>query len=187
MTAIALCYASTPILQLFRKYPLASFVLIVSVGLIEFTVFQIRLGQFSWLWLYAFGYYYTSIESKLKDFVAILSIVALTIILCNISWDIVIDYRHSDNIIFHNIAGVTLCTIGLSVLSHINLSKVVKRIKKLDEYSYSIYLTHHIFIFGAFSLAFENKVLGTSLILILSTVSAYCIICLSNKVKALFF
>lgn len=60
----------------------------------------------------------------------------------------------------------------------------------MDKYSYDIYLTHHIYILGPFSIlnfsAFKGKILGIVIVFLLSTSSGVVLSILCEKIKLFF-
>ena len=85
----------------------------------------------------------------------------------------------------HVFLGITLFCVGRILLSPLSKINWIQRILKLsDKYSYQIYLTHHFFILGPFTLMAltENSWLNVGIILLLTIATAV----LLQKVSAKF-
>ena len=65
MKAIFLCYLITPVLSYLRKWPFIIYVILLLCGITEFCFLHVQQEYFSWMWLYAMGYFF----HLLKDYI----------------------------------------------------------------------------------------------------------------------
>ena len=89
----------------------------------------------------------------------------------------------------HVFLGITLFTFGRVLLSPICKLNPIQRILQLsDRYSYQIYLTHHFFILGPFTLMAltANPYVNVALILFLTVLTAVLLQKISAKISQMF-
>lgn len=153
MTAIMLCYIITPILQFFRRYSSEKMLLFVAV-IFFLDVFWIEKLEniCTWLSIYAFCYFFSSTHVKLQQVITIILLVVAGWMLINFRWNVFMVTSGTYYLFFHVFIGI------LFVISIISLAKLGKwgktpgLVHKIDAYTFPLYLTHHIFILGPFSL-----------------------------------
>lgn len=157
MTAIALCYFFTPVLQFIREKGYISFFLLLLsiIGLFVFFYLKMYLSIFSCLFIYSFVYLFISLRSRKSRRVYVACMLLLFIYVWHvINWDILLDYSNYKNQLFHLLMGVMLVIVPTGVVNYFSLNSVPNFISIFDKYSYYVYITHHIFLLGPFSLAF---------------------------------
>lgn len=141
MTAIALCYVVTPILQQLKDKAGLVFIILLIIGIAEYGWIHFKLNQFAWIWLYAIGYFFTNLScEKLRIWVLsgiIIVAVALTLIL---DWNILLEYDNPLNRLWHDVAGLALCLGGIKLLEQVPLSKLMKVLKPFDANSFYVYI-----------------------------------------------
>lgn len=152
MKAIAVSYLITPILQLGRKYPFCLFTLVLLIGFVEYAYLQINLFMFSWIWLYALGYYFAILTDKVKQIVISFITVLFIALSMNISWYDMLNYDGVYNRVWHDLGGVVLCLGGIIILTLCNITKIPKWIVLFDRNSFYLYITHHIYLIGPLSI-----------------------------------
>lgn len=174
VTAILACYAITPILQLFKKKNNILFIGLIILGMCEYCIFKWQLTRFSWFFLYATGYSCANLSGKIKySFVVILLI--LSVYLCaTIKWDDLLNHTYCSRI-FHDILGLTICLSGILFLEMMQFKRLHSGVVFFDRLSYPIYIVHHIFILGPFSIAYalNYKILNIAIILIVTLVISW--------------
>lgn len=151
ITAIMICYCITPILQHLKQYSNHMLLLLMALGVAQFCWICYDLNKFQWILLYSIGYFYANAQNKFKFIFHIALLLSIIFLLFRIDWQIVCDYSSPINIFLHSILGLILCLDGIVLLKSLPIRKV-RCIEQLDKDSYFIYLTHHVFALGAFSL-----------------------------------
>ena len=147
MKAIFVCYISTPILQFFRKYPLLIYICLIVLGGIEFGLLHILQDLFSWIWLYAIGYFFPLLKKEYKNVLYVVFVLAALIVSGRMTF---FEYNHEIVELWHYIVGIALCLIPISLISKLTI-KDNRWLKELDSYSFYVYITHHIFLVGPLS------------------------------------
>ena len=99
MTAIALCYISTPLLQKIKEkgYVSISLLVLSIIGLLNFLLFDFLLVYFSCLFVYSFCYLFACVKSNLKRIYALSLLGGFIYILTILKWDIILDYTNVIN------------------------------------------------------------------------------------------
>ena len=188
MTAIACCYVTTPVLQKFKRFAPVLLLILLVVGGFEYLYIKRWVFHFSWFWLYAVGYYYACLNRKWHRnlFLALLTIVFL-ILSCKIDKNTVMSFHNLINRAWHDFLGLILCFYGISLLSHFNLTCLRLLVRPIDKYSYYVYITHHVFILGSFSMIpiVYNVFMNVFVILVLTVSSALLLNRLSLQVNSL--
>lgn len=181
MSAIAICYLSTPLLQRFRKssYTLP---LLLIVALLEFSLVRFAEWPFSWLLVYALGYLYASGNKQGRILIVIFMSIALLSSLIFISWDDILRNGLWNQLLHISFGVLTVITFSF-IANCRDFSIFSSRILTVvDRYSYDIYIVHHIFIIGPFSVLFlfASPFVNVVLILGLTFLMAFVL----NKVSA---
>lgn len=189
MTAIAVCYLLTPILQYVRNKGWASISLslLVIYGILNYYVFDISLDLFTCLFIYLFSYLFVSVKPTVKK-IYIIGIICLFIyILSTLKWGILLDYSNGINKIFHVLFALVCVIIPIAFFGRFKKMNVPSFVRLSDRYSYYIYITHHLFILGPFSLAYltSSTMLNLVLIILLTMFSAAFLMYLSKNVNNL--
>lgn len=177
MKAIFLCYLITPVLSYLRKWPFIIYIILLLFGITEFCFLHVQQEYFSWLWLYAMGYFFP----LLKDYIqkALLIVFGLLAIFVSVLMEMQHNIILAD--IWHYTCGLALSLIPIALISMGGVSPVIK---KLDSYSFHIYITHHIYLVGPLSLAtvFESPWIAISVALILTALSSITLKLISDYV-----
>ena len=184
MKAIAICYIITPILQFFRKYVAATFVFLCVIGAVEYIYLQRNLFTFSWLFLYAMGYYYPQLSVTFRRVAwTILSLIVIVLTL-NISWTEILNYDGVYNRCWHDLMGMLICISFIPLIGLFNISKMPVVIKWMDKNSFYLYLTHHIYLVGplSFVLFIPNASLCVAVTLLLILLSSVLLAIVSELI-----
>ena len=96
--------------------------------------------------------------------------------LFSLNWDILLDYSDGLNKFFHVLLALLCVLLPIIISNKINVIKVPYCVSLFDKYSYYVYITHHIFLLGPFSLAFITNSIYINVMIILVA------ICLSSYV-----
>ncbi len=172
MTAIGLCYLITPVLQRMRdKHCRLLWLILITAAIVEYAFARVHLYYFSWCFLYAFGYGYAVISEKFRRIIDVtLLLLVAGFILLELRWEVILEYGSWQNRFFHDMSGLVLLFGGIRVLQGLKLNRVPSVVLRLDKLSYPVYIVHHIFILGPFSLAFltSHKSLNVIIMLTLS-------------------
>ena len=181
MKAIFLCYLTTPLLQFFRKWPLHIYIVLIVFGAVEFGYFRIHIDLFSWVWLYAIGYYFPLLNNICKK----------TISLIFVSFSIAISLKMTLGFdgrliveLWHYITGAALCLLLIPFLTKFVDVKNNDWIKSIDQYSFYIYITHHIYLIGplSFVLFIPNKIVLILVVILLIIISTYLLKKVSDNI-----
>lgn len=156
MTVIALCYLITPVLQLISRYRII-LPLFLFVSLLNFFVFRILVIPYSWFFVYILGYLYATERNRGKililGFVSVLFVWSAVVI----SWDDILIYENVLNQVFHAFSGFMIIICIISIFKRLKLKLNGKILNFTDGHSFEVYLIHHIFILGPFSLMLFTK------------------------------
>lgn len=188
MTAIALCYVVTPILQQLKDKAGLVFIILLIIGIAEYGWIHFKLNQFAWIWLYAIGYFFTNLScEKLRIWVLsgiIIVAVALTLIL---DWNILLEYDNPLNRLWHDVAGLALCLGGIKLLEQVPLSKLMKVLKPFDANSFYVYITHHVYLLGPLAVIplISEPIYAVSSALVLTALSACVLLYISDYMNRL--
>ena len=170
MTAIAICYSLTPVLQYIKNknFTLKSLYSLSTIGLLNFFIFKIYLSIFSPLFIYTFIYLFANINTKQQKIylVGIISFFIYTLV--TINWISILNYTNYLNILFHVSLGLLCVILPINFSNHIKSITVLPIVRLFDKYSYYIYITHHIFILGPLSCAFITNNILYNVFIILS-------------------
>ena len=176
MTAIALCYLVTPLFYTLRKYSTVVLGILVLIGFVQYGFWEIRLFQFSWIYLYALGYFFVEASYRCKTIMLILSVLSFCIALCYIDFSILVQYNNPHNRFFHDVGGFILFFGGYYLIRKLPNSYPCKKVVQyLDNNSFYYYITHHVFIFGMFSMLHvtDIKLINVVFILFATLFTAY--------------
>lgn len=188
VSIIMVCYLITPVLQYFiRKYRLLFVVALIGVYLVYVSYFTFALSYITWLMVYCFAYGIAALYKDMPEFLIFLLGGAFVRLLYFSSWD---------DILRDTLFGVGLHALGgclLFLFLYFLFSTTSWGIKKkdyflwLDKYSFEIYLTHHIFILGPFSLlgSGDYPIFHVGLIVVLTLLSAFLLKWFVDKILLL--
>ena len=128
----------------------------------------------SWVFLYAVGYLYVQLNEKrqrLYEIGLILLEISL-LVLVALRFDIVTNYFHPLNRVFHDASGVFIVILGIKLLSGLHLWIVPKIVDVFDKYSFHVFLVHYFLIAGPFSMAHITPYVFVNVLSIIITVIA---------------
>ncbi len=175
MTAIALCYCFTPTLQLIKsKSNLILPILILVIALNYYLVWAQLAFMFSWILVYAVGYFLANIGYK-KLFIILITILTIALS-CVLEWREILDYFNPKNRLWHDLFGIAYLFNILLFFSNILRLKLPKGIAIIDKYSFHIYIVHYFLLVGPFSMAHHfdniiiNIVISFGLIVVMTTI-----------------
>lgn len=152
MSAIAICYLFVPILQYFRNFSF-SLPLLFIVAALELFFIRFAEWQFSWLLVFALGYFYASDCKRCRMMIALLMTILFLCSLVFVSWNDILQNGFW-NLLLHVSGGVLAVIITTTLSKWFSFSFGKRILKVVDKYSYEVYITHHIFILGPFSMLF---------------------------------
>ena len=181
MSAIAICYLSTPLLQYLRKFSFTLPLLLITSTL-EFCLIRFAEWQFSWLLVYALGYLYASGSKHDRIIIICFISILFSCSLILVSWD---DILHNGlwNRWLHVTSGVLAVVLITALAKYLDFSSGKRILSTIDRYSYEVYITHQILILGPFSILYlsEYHFVNVLLILVLTSLMAYMLHKISNK------
>ncbi|MBQ3658507.1 MAG: acyltransferase [Bacteroidales bacterium] len=184
LTAIAICYAITPVLQWSKKIGnhliWLSVIAVISILVLHPPFYNHLL----WIALYVFGYYIATTEKYERSIFLVLAIGVMVWLLTDFSWDKMINMDCTWSITFHITGAVIIFFVGLLLFNLLKIEQTTKPVKILDKYSFQIYIVHHIIIMQPFSMLniTENIVFNIGIILLYIAFYTFVLTIISNKV-----
>lgn len=181
MKAILLCYLITPVLSFIRRWPLLFSILLLGAGIVEFGCLRIHYEEFSWIWLYSLGYLFPNLKKTSKYVFAgifLLSAIAVSVTRVFVQQRIISD-------VWHYCWGLSLCLLGVLSLKHLTYQGCsAKVISKIDQYSFYIYITHHIYLIGPLAIVpyMPNATVCVMCIVLLTAISSYLLKFMSDQI-----
>lgn len=168
ITSILICYLLTPITErLCEKYGIYFWCAVAFISFIWFWKISYGYNGCLWIFVYFLGYFSRRYIHRIGYILCILSLVLITIYP---SYHI-----HSGNYIdywMHAIGGTWLFLSIYYFSNFINHLPTLKGLNIIDNFSYEIYLTHHIFIQSPFDLINITKYFPVNLVTILASIAA---------------
>lgn len=180
LSVIVFCYLITPILcRLFpsNKDEKSLFYILEIIALVLFL--WTSTSYIVWVMVYLLGYYigryYKEIPIKVIVVIFIGGLLCIPFILNN-------GFNEKCDYILHGIGGSLIFLILYRIYVYYNISRDFFLIKYIDKYSYEIYLTHHLFILGPFSLLFYtiNIYINILIIILMTLISAFLLKYITN-------
>lgn len=160
-------------------------IILLMIGFIQYMFLRYRLFYFSWIFLYAIGYYFALAGKRAKIVFFVCTSVALVFVLSLINWHLILDVSSWQTRALHDLLGFELFIVGVALFS-LHSIKNKYLIKKLDSYTFPIYITHAVFIFGPFSLlGVSNIYVSILLIMAVTLLSAFALDWVSKKITHL--
>lgn len=184
LTAIAICYITTPLLQWFRKYS-GILIWLAVIGFFAVEMLCPRRGfMASWVVLYAIGYYLASIGKREKVLLFALSLLALTWSIAHITWETMINQNDVYNLTMHISGAILILILFLLLFKSFNIVEAPSAIKVVDKYSLYVYIVHHILIMPPFGLIHitSNVYLNILIIVLSVALSAMVLKRISDKI-----
>lgn len=119
MKAIFLCYLITPVLSYLRKWSLGIYILLILCGMTEFCFFHVQQEYFSWMWLYAMGYFFPLLKAYIQKVLFV--VFGLLAIFVSVLMEMPHDLILTD--IWHYTCGLALCLIPIALFSMVGGGK----------------------------------------------------------------
>ena len=168
LTAIAVCYAITPLLQYARALFGKWFICVVALSVFILIYLPQNLAFISsWLILYAIGYFLAAIGKKARVYICFMSVCVLLYLLSSFSWDLMMKVSDSWCITVHMFGAIVIVLVGQLVVTRIRKAEVFQPIKLLDKYSFHIYIVHHILIMPPFGMLHVTDYLILNILIII--------------------
>lgn len=184
MTAIAVCYATTPLLQRFKKFaPYLLLILLVANALI-YMMLKKDIACFTWISLYSAGYSYARL-GRFRKYALCFFSVLFVLLTCYLNWEVILQYDNVLNKAWHGVAGVVFCLLGIKAFSCLPVARLMPAIAPFDKYSFYIYITHHIFILGPLALIphISSTCLAISLVVVSTILSTTVLVMATNYIN----
>ena len=192
---ILLCYFITPILdKYFNNENNLIKLIILIIFLLMLQIFNALNVNIAWISIYIYGFWYSREKNlKIKKNTLIFIFIICVLLL---PFKIIVMYEminlpeiikfYSEHFLnwTHSLLGITMFIILYKLSSKIKW-KDNKIFKFVDKYSYTIYLTHQIFILNSFSILFitNNIFVNILLIIICSFISGVILYYISDFVS----
>ena len=170
LTAIMLCYFITPILQKLKKYSTIFLVVGLILVTLNYAVFKKQITRIDWFFLYSVGYFYPNIKPYMKTTFNILVVIAFVFILFNFSWPKLLDYNGVYTRVFHDVLAFLIVFNAITFFKWFKITNIHPFIRQFDKYSFYVYITHHIFILGPFSLVYLTRFLLLNIAIIIAMI-----------------
>ena len=171
LTAIIICYFITPVLQFIREKGYSDLLIyvVILITLIDFTWQIIKPFQLSWIVLYAISYMYPTIKKRTKLILCVLCFLAVIFIIA--SSNSLPNPNSIEHLVAHMLGGILIVGALISVFDTFKIESYPLALKVTDRYSYYVYLTHYVFLFGPLALiALTNIILLNIMFVILAAV-----------------
>ena len=184
MTAIAVCYVTTPLLQRFKKFaPYLLLILLVANALI-YMMLKKDIACFTWISLYSAGYCYARLGRFSKYALCFFSVL-FVLLTCYLNWEVILQYDNVLNKAWHGVAGVVFCLLGIKAFSCLPVARLMPAIAPFDKYSFYIYITHHIFILGPLALIphISSTCFAISLVVVSTILSTTVLVMATNYIN----
>lgn len=187
---IIICYLITPIIYKIKKYGVIN--LGILIVLLEILFIILRFNSGIYIICYIIGYFLGEIEKYLFNREYIVKLLILTFFINILKIYYFYLEVNRTNIFYrlgHILLGITIFIIILNIFKNKKISKNLEKILNIsDKYSYNIYLSHHIYILGPYSLLRSNNVLiGIILVGLFTTITSFILIELSKTLKFIIF
>lgn len=190
LTAIMFAYLSTGWMQRIREKGqgrIALLALFALVG-IGYCLLPMRLMfTLAWIYLYAFGYFFSFLEKEAaacRRLLLLVLAVSLTFML--ITRDL--NYWSVSNRLLHDVVGIAAVVFGVTILSREKIRRLPAVVVLLDNYSFHIYLVHFIIMCGPFSLAHAtpSTVINILLMLLATAILTWALASLEKLCRNVF-
>lgn len=184
LTAIAICYIITPLLQWSRRYSrLLLWVVIVILITVELLIPEYGFKA-SWVELYAIGYYLANCNKWDKLSLGGVCLIGLALSIPNCTWDLIRSNSQVNNLVMHDSGAVLIVLLFLALFTRLDHIKVPKVIQVFDKYSFQIYIVHHVLIMPPFGLLgiTDYVVLNVLIIIVYIIFAAWALTLVSDKV-----
>lgn len=184
LTAIAICYVLTPLLQCTRKFSSILIWLIVA----SFIAVELLIPEYgfrvSWFILYATGYYLAHCNNWEKVSLSFVCFVGLVLSIQSCTWDMIKSTDHINSLVMHVSGAVLIVLFFLALSSRFNIIRVPKVVSWFDQYSFQIYIVHHSLIMPPFGLLNITDSITLNIVIIIAYIllAAMSLSLISDKV-----
>lgn len=173
LSVLMVCYLLTPVVKFsLKRNHWATIAVLICIALIEYLWLQKKYALFTWIALYIGGLIVGSVDAKYAKWIGLSSIpttVLLTLFLPNVSALTKSCYSTLSVWIHVFLAISILMVLYLSTRTIINPPNKPRWLSWLDDHSYEIYLTHHLYILGACSLLFISNCLLIGIVCVVAS------------------
>lgn len=183
LTAIMCDYLITFVLQRIRNKSNIVIPALIALIVVAYLILPLRIVFiFSWIYLYALGYFYVNLDDKWKKFYNVLIILGFVTMICLVSGS---DFNRPFSVhyrLIHDLGGLFGIIIGVKVLSLWNNIKVPSIIAFFDKWSFHVYIVHFIIMCGPFSMAYITPYfwLNIGIMLVVTAAFTYVFVQLLN-------
>ena len=98
------------------------------------------------------GYFYALADRPAQKLFELCAFLALILIFPALKWEIIIDFSSWQTRALHDILGFLIFIVGVTSFRLCSLRRWESCLQTSNRLSYHVYLTHHVFILGPFSL-----------------------------------
>lgn len=151
MSAIAVCYFITPILQKFKRYSKLIIILLSIFALCDYLIIQKCDFYYSTMFMYCFGYYISSESIKTKYTCIGMSLIVILFIMSmpNFQYDLLFKSKVGYACALHDCTTIIIVLVVINVFMKLNIKKIDALIYWVGKYSFSIYLVHGLYCTGS--------------------------------------
>lgn len=188
ISAIFLCYITTPILQSFRRVSALLMAVVLGYGVLNLIYLQYDVEHFSPLFIYAVGYLSCNVGKPMSRLLLVGFTFVAIMIVCHIEWTQIVDLQNFWSRLFHVFVGIAFSMLFIEGASRIPRLRVPGVVHLFDRYSYPIYLVHHPLILGSLTLmSLTNHLyINISVIIVMTAILAVLLNKISSKVNYFF-
>lgn len=176
LTAIALCYVITPILQWSKRWSTFLIWVVVFSAISIFLYFPCLGYESSWIILYSLGYYLANTTKITRLVLTLTMFMVLGWLLTNFSWVSMMDMHSAWSMALHCVGALLIISIGLFLFNVVRTVYIPRAIKVLDNYSFQIYIVHHMLILPPFGMLYVTGSMTFNLIFIFFYIVFYTLL-----------
>ncbi len=166
LTAIVVCYLFTPILQRTAKYNICQFLSIVCAFTIDMIFVN---GKCYYVFLYSLAYYIGRHHNVVSFLTLAILLVLVLVLSLYIDWK---DFEALNvlSILWKSLTSIALLVAFLCIFRKCEFCKTNHIVEVLSRYSYPVYIVHHLYILGPFSIIAAMNYSYISVILVLALI-----------------
>lgn len=186
ISAIFLCYFTTPVLQALRRISPLLIMVVLGYGALDLIYLQYDVEHFSPLFIYVVGYLSCNVGKTMNRLLLVGFTVLAIAVVCRIEWAQLVDLQNFWSRLFHVFVGIAFSMLFIAGVSRIRKLRVPRAVQLLDQYSYSVYLVHHPLILGPLTLMTltAHLFINITVIIVMITVLAVLLNKISTKVNS---
>lgn len=184
LTAIALCYAITPILQWTARYSKCLIWCVIAITIVILIRFPEYGNRASWFILYSFGYYLASAPRWERILFGNGCAIVMVWLMMHFSWESIMTMSSCWSMAFHITGALLIFLIGIAFFSLMKADQPMA-LKVLDKYSFQIYIVHHIVIMPPFGMLHVTDYLAANILIALfyTTFFTWVLVTMEGRVK----